>query len=67
MWYNPWDQGISSVGDKMSDDRAILMEKETSSWLNQPVKPKHAKKHTDVNLAKLIMCFVAGLVVGKCL
>ena len=48
----------------MSDDRAILMEKETSSWLNQPVKPKHAKKH---NLAKLIMCFVAGLVVGKCL
>ena len=67
MWYNPWDQGISSVGDKMSDDRAILMEKETSSWLNQPVKPEHAKKHTDVNLAKLIMCFVAGLVVGKCL
>ena len=51
----------------MSDDRVILMEKETSSWLNQPVKPKHAKKYTDVNLAKLIMCFVAGLVVGKCL
>ena len=51
----------------MSDDRAILMEKETSSWLNQPVKPNHAKKHIDVNLAKLIMCFVAGLVVGKCL
>ena len=67
MWYNPWNKGISSVGDKMSDDRVILMEKETSSWLNQPVKPKHAKKHTDVNLAKLIMCFVAGLVVGKCL
>ena len=51
----------------MSDDRVILMEKETSSWLNQPVKPKHAKKHTEVNLAKLIMYFIAGMVVGKCL
>ena len=67
MWDNSWDQGISSVGDKMSDDREKKKKKETSSWLNQPVKPKHAKKHTDVNLAKLIMCFVAGLVVGKCL
>ena len=49
----------------MSDDRVILMEKETSSWLNQPVKPKHAKKHagTKTRLAE----FVAGLVVGKCL
>ena len=52
----------------MSDDRVILMEKETSSWLNQPVKPKHAKKHAGTNrLAGLVVCFVAGLVVGKCL
>ena len=53
----------------MSDDRVILMEKETSSWLNQPVKPKHAKKHvgTSIKLAELVVCFVAGLVVGKCL
>ena len=53
----------------MSDDRVILMEKEPSSWLNQPVKPKHAKKHagTKTRLAELVVCFVAGLVVGKCL
>ena len=46
----------------MSDDKVILMERETSSWLNQPVKPKHAKK--SYNSIKLVAAFTAGFILG---
>ena len=46
----------------MSDNKVILMEQETSSWLNQPVKPKHAKKSYES--IKLIVAFTAGFILG---
>ena len=46
----------------MSDDRVILIEKETSSWLNQPVKPKHEKK--SYSSIKLFIAFAIGFLFG---
>ena len=46
----------------MSDDKVILMEQETSSWLNQPVKPKHAKKPYES--IKLFVAFAVGFLFG---
>ena len=46
----------------MSDDKVILTEQETSSWLNQPVKPKHEKKSYES--IKLFVAFAVGFLFG---
>lgn len=43
------------------EDKKKLMEEETSSWLNSPIKPKHAKKNYTPSP---IVIFSSGCVVG---
>lgn len=51
----------------MSEDRKQLMIKETSSWLNSPVKSAYKPKHGKKIKQDTAIVFSAGLITGMLL